>query len=103
MLDYRTHVWSSNGHRFMGTDSETDESCLTCGALYALVPSDSDPSIGHYVASNGDAAQECTGRTDLVHGYERNCEADNGRECQESRENGTCKHTDHDCNCLQCQ
>jgi hypothetical protein len=34
-------VWSTYGHRFMGTDEPTHESCLTCGAMYQLLADDS--------------------------------------------------------------
>ena len=62
-------VWSAYGHRFMSTDSEGHDSCLTCGAMYQLMALADDPSRGEYMAANGDAPMECTGDTSMAHGY----------------------------------
>lgn len=100
-------VWSSYGHRFYGTgesasDSDRDsyERCLTCGGEYVL--RNLGDGNGEYVNGAGDEPAECSGRTDLVHGYERVCQADGGPGCEASRETGTCTHTDHECDCYQC-
>lgn len=96
-----TAVWSSYGHRFMETDSVHEEQCLICGARYRLVNDDPEnPTHGAYQTASGEEPQECTGRTDLVHGYERHCENDNGRPCTEYGE--PCEHTEHNCPCVQC-
>lgn len=97
-----TSVWSTNGHIFTGTSEPDQESCLTCGALYRLV--DDGGGSGHYENTIGEAPKRCSYRTDLVHGYERHCEADNGRPCEgsENSDNGTCTHTAHVCDCLLC-
>jgi hypothetical protein len=69
MSDHITSVWSSYGHRFMSDGGEATESCLTCGAMYMLVPDESDPTSGRYTtASDGEPAQ-CTGDTGMAHGY----------------------------------
>lgn len=67
-----TSVWSSYGHHFLSTDSEEYDSCLTCGALYALVegPGPGFLASHHYAANNGDEPQECSGDTGMEHGYE---------------------------------
>jgi hypothetical protein len=100
-------VWSAYGHTFTGTgnsaseDSRSEyESCLTCGAEYVL--RNLGGGNGEYLTNNGNEPQECSGRTDLQHGYERHCEADNGRGCADSIESGRCTHTDFDCNCCLC-
>jgi len=94
-------VWSAYGHRFMSTDSEGHDSCLTCGAMYQLMALADDPSRGEYMAANGDAPMECTGDTSMAHGYpgERYC-----HEHQHPRDysDHECEHTSHDCNCLFC-
>lgn len=86
-------VWSEHGHRFIGTDSEEHESCLRCGALYALVPDAGDPTRGEYLTSRGKVPQECSGDTGRVHGYpgERVCDCEDG-----------CEHCKHDCSCILC-
>lgn len=104
--EWTWHVWSCNGHRFVSCDSSEGavcESCLTCGGHWELTPDESG-TVGYYVSSAGEPADECSGRTDMVHGYagERVCEADNGRPCEANRETGTCPHVDHECNCVQC-
>lgn len=62
-------VWSSYGHRFMSTDSEDDEVCLMCGAMYRLQRTTDDPTRGEYIAHDGSEPLPCSGRTDLNHGY----------------------------------
>jgi hypothetical protein len=102
-----TSVWSAYGHRFMSTGEQADdaglqtyEDCLTCGAQFIL--RNLGDGQGEYITNGGDQPIECSGRTDIVHGYERVCQADYGRGCQESEEGGDCEHTDHECNCVQC-
>ena len=101
-MAFITSVRSAFGHRFYGTDG--DETCLTCGAIYRLVPDDDagECTSGTYQAANGDDPTECTGRTDLVHG-EAPCEDNNGRGCEASQD-GPCEHEAwrHGCNCLLC-
>lgn len=82
-----THVWSNFGHKFMSTDCDEHESCLTCGALYQLVRHEDDPTGGDYTAANGDDPTECTHDTSMAHGYPG------------ERVDG---NTDHNCNCLLC-
>ena len=97
-------VETSHGHRFMGTDSPHQESCLNCGGTWEIIPVPGSHHMGRYVASNGDPANECTGgHSDLVHGCERVCQDNNGRECATAERLGTCPHTEHNCNCVQCQ
>lgn len=78
-------VWSAYGHTFIGEDGN-HEQCLTCGALYQLLPADDDPTRGRYCAANGDDPNNCTHDTSMVHGYPG------------EREDGP----NHDCNCLLC-
>jgi len=92
-------VWSAYGHRFLWEDGR--KACFACGAVYDLVADSDDPTRGEYVNRRGDAAMSCADLRDLVHGIERNCEVDNGKPCNGGSE--PCEHTDHDCNCLQCQ
>jgi hypothetical protein len=80
-------VWSAYGHRFIGTDEPTHESCLTCGAMYQLLALADDPTRGEYMAANGDAPMECSGDTSMTHGYPG------------ERHDG---NVDHSCNCLLC-
>ena len=96
-----TSVWSSYGHRFMSTDHETHEACLTCGAMYELQPVPGDWSRGEYMAANGDQPMECTGDTGMAHGYpgERYCHE---QQLPLDRSDHECPHVDHDCNCLFC-
>lgn len=91
-----TSVWSAYGHRFMSTDSEEHESCLTCGAMYELSPFESDPSRGEYHAANGDQPMACTSDTSMVHGYTGE------RHCAECDDIDGCGHCRHNCNCLFC-
>jgi hypothetical protein len=56
----------------MSTDSEGQEDCLTCGAVYRLVRRDDDPTGGDYETSAGFQPDECSGRTDLTHGEDGN-------------------------------
>lgn len=93
-----TSVDSAFGHRFIGTDCDEHESCLTCGAMFTLV--EVEPGHGQYVASNGDDPVDCTGDTSAVHGYggERHC--DSHDEFVTDRDE-PCEHM-HDCNCLFC-
>ncbi|GIG61140.1 hypothetical protein Lfu02_55120 [Longispora fulva] len=96
-------VWSAYGHRFQSGDSGS-ETCMTCGGTWELSET-TDPgdwNSHYYHASNGDDPDECTGNTSLAHGYERVCQNDNGRQCADDIENGTCEHTSHSCNCIQC-
>jgi hypothetical protein len=97
-----TSVRSTNGHTFMGTDSPDQEDCLTCGAQYRLV--DDGAGSGHYENTIGEQPKHCSYHTDLVHGYERHCEADNGRPCEAADlfGDGACTHTAHACDCLLC-
>jgi hypothetical protein len=90
-----TSVWSAYGHRFLPDGGEDTETCLTCGAMYQLVPDPDDPTSGTYQAADGDQPRECSGDTGLVHGYPGE------RYCHDCSEPG-CVHTDHECNCLQC-
>lgn len=91
-----TSVWSSYGHRFMSTDDESHESCLTCGAMYALTADPDDPTRGDYTTAAGEQPQECTHNTSMAHGYpgERVCDA-----CSDI---DGCENCAHDCNCLFC-
>lgn len=84
-----TSVRSAHGHQFASTDSAGMDSCMVCGALYALVPDSDDATSGQYLAANGDPAQRCTGDTSMSHGY--------------PGERGPDGNTDHDCNCLSCR
>lgn len=96
-----TSVWSSYGHRFMSTDDERHESCLTCGAMYELSPLADDPTRGEYHAANGDEPMECSRDTGMAHGYlgERYChEHQHPRDYSEHE----CEHVAHTCNCLFC-
>lgn len=106
---YRRHIWHGGGHRWMssGSDDPDQESCLTCGGEWVLRPDSADGDYGSYFGRLGpdgkpELANQCTGRTDLIHGHERHCEASNGNECEAARETGACGHTDHECNCLLC-
>lgn len=102
VIDTNWHTFMDNG----GTDTET---CLTCGGTWSFTDVVSDPvefpnSVERtYHASNGDAPERCSGDTARVHG-ETPCQTDNGRECEEARtsDDGMCKHTKHDCNCVMC-
>lgn len=105
---YRTMLSTSHGHRMMGCgDDGGCEACLTCGGHWTLAPDleyDPDGGYGSYFASNGDPADECSGNTSMVHGYERHCTmGDSGRSCEAFEGAGGCEHTDHECNCLSCQ
>ena len=102
-------VWSSYGHRFMGTGECPDEdgrdsyeSCLTCGAEYVL--KNLGDGNGEYITNGGDQPNHCTYDTGMVHGIERVCQGGNGSGCDKSKESddGTCEHTRHNCNCVQC-
>ena len=84
-------VWSAYGHRFTGTDSPEHESCLTCGAMYALVALADDPTRGEYVTIGGDEPAECTGDTSMAHGYPGERVCDDG-----------CEHCMHQCPCILC-
>lgn len=99
---YRRSLWHGGGHRWMSTDKTDHDSCLTCGVEARLRPDSSDGDYGSYFGGDGELIIDCTGRTDLVHGDERHCEADSGRECQDARDSDTCTHTDHVCNCTLC-
>ena len=54
-------VWSQYGHRFMSTDDENHEACLTCGAMYQLLARADDPTRGEYLTNAGEIPQDCTG------------------------------------------
>jgi hypothetical protein len=100
---YRRSIWHGGGHRWMSTGTVDEDSCLTCGVHATLRPErESDGDYGCYYGGDGELIIACTGRTDLVHGYERACEADSGRGCGDGQLTGICKHTDHVCNCLLC-
>jgi hypothetical protein len=90
-------VWSTYGHRFMGTDEPTHESCLTCGAMYQLLADADDPSRGEYMTVGGGPPAECTGDTGMAHGYpgERFCH-------EHQHDDEPCAHVTHDCPCLFC-
>lgn len=81
-----TSVWSSYGHRFISEDGY--ERCLTCGAVYELVPNPSYPGStrGDYIAADGSEPRQCSGDPSEVHGHPG------------EREDGP----DHHCNCLLC-
>lgn len=78
-------VWSAFGHRFIGEDGN-HEQCLTCGAVFQLLPEPSDPARGSYCAVDGSDPVWCSGDTGTVHGY------------PSEREDGP----NHGCNCLLC-
>ncbi len=88
-------ITSSYGHRFTGTDSPDRESCLTCGAMYALL--NLGAGYGEYHCADGGTPAPCTGDTRMAHGYpgERHCQT-----CPPMVD--TCRHTRHDCPCLFC-
>lgn len=102
-----TSVWSTYDHVFMRTGEEDENEnpysvCMTCGAEYVLLRKVYDLTSGDYSTHNGEFPLYCTGRTDLVHGYERVCQNENGRACAAYDEVGDCNHTSHNCNCIQC-
>lgn len=99
---YRRSIWHTGGHRWMGTGTIDRDSCLTCGSGGLLRPDSVDGDYGSYLGGDGELIMSCSGRTDLVHGPERHCEADNGRGCADSLESGVCRHTDHECTCQLC-
>jgi hypothetical protein len=83
-------VWSAHGHRFMSTDTEGHESCLTCGAMYQLVPTPDASHDGEYLAADGSEPMECTHDTNMAHGYPG------------ERDDSHSATVEHDCNCLFC-
>jgi hypothetical protein len=89
-------VWSAHGHRFMSTDDENTEQCITCGAMYQLLADAEDPRTGYYLTSVGDEPAECSGDTAMTHGYpgERHCE-----HCDQPE---GCEHCNHQCPCILC-
>lgn len=104
---YRQNLYHGGNHRWMGTDTTDRDSCLTCGVLGQLRPDlDFDPEghFGSYYGGDGKLIIDCTGCTDLVHGYERICEGVTGRGCDawQASSGETCEHVDHTCNCLLC-
>lgn len=99
---YRRRLWSARGHQWMTTGTVDRDACLTCGAEGLLRPGPADGDYGDHHGGDGEPLAECTGRTDLVHGPERHCEADGGRGCADEQLTGTCEHTSHDCNCQLC-
>lgn len=87
-----TSVDSTAGHRFI-TEYDTEEICLTCGAVYVLAPDDVDPTHGRYETLTGDPIEWCSGDTTKLHGYERwctNCESEE------------CSHATAPCDCHRC-
>ena len=88
-------VWSTYAHQFVGTDTPEIDSCLVCGGQWRLI--DLGDGRGEYVDRNGGTPDRCSGDNERVHGYERNCEADNGRQCQECANGGTCRRVNHNC------
>ncbi len=92
-----TSVWSSYGHRFMSTDCEDHEACLTCGAMYQLVPLADDPTRGEYTTASGDEPADCTHDTMMVHAYSGEAWCDS---CDNA--DGGCSHCVHDCPCIAC-
>jgi hypothetical protein len=101
---YRRSIWHGGGHRLMSTGTVDEDSCLTCGVYATLRPDSEDGDYGSYFGGDGELIITCTGRTDLVHGSVQECEADNGRPCDEAltSDTGNCTHIDHVCNCLLC-
>ncbi|MAS55574.1 MAG: hypothetical protein CMJ44_13305 [Pimelobacter sp.] len=94
-----TTVESAYGHRFISTDSDGHESCLTCGALFELT--DRGDGTGIYTTAYGDEPERCTGDTGMAHGYpgERYCHEHQHPLDYDEHE---CSHVDHRCNCLLC-
>jgi hypothetical protein len=86
-----TSVWSSYGHTFMSDGEEPYESCLTCGAMYQLLPVEGDPTRGEYSANNGDEPKACTYNTSMGHG--------DPYECGDDPDDPNYLH---DCNCVVC-
>jgi hypothetical protein len=101
---YRRSIWHDGGHRWMSTGTVDEDSCLTCGVHATLRSDSADGDHGSYFGGDGELIITCTWRTDLVHGSVRECEADNGRPCDEAltSDTGNCTHIDHVCNCLHC-
>lgn len=95
-------VWSSFGHRFMSTDTPNEETCLTCGATYVLVPDPDEPTRGEYRNAHGDDPMACSGRTDLVHGLERDCPGAHSGWGATCDPNEPCEHVTHTCDCVIC-
>lgn len=87
-------TWSSYGHRFYSGDDGYD-SCMTCGAQYAIVPTPDETWDFKWTAADGSDPQECSYDTGRCHGYERYC-----HECDPNGD--PCPHVSHDCNCVQC-
>ncbi len=101
-------VVDTNWHTFMQNSSKTTETCLTCGATFEFTDTVADPEFPNsvtrtYHALNGDTPARCSGDTGRVHG-EAPCEGETGNGCEESQtsDNGSCSHTNHDCNCAAC-
>lgn len=88
---------SSHGHTFVSTDTPREDSCLTCGALFTLLVG--EDGYDYYVGGNGERATECSGDTSMIHG-EAPCDTCEGDALDDD---GTCSHTNHDCNCLLCR
>lgn len=96
------YIHSQRGHHLTGTDSPSQERCITCGAVYTVaVRSD---GVGRLITQAGEDASWCSGDTARVHGTERVCEAGNGQRCAQSRDSDDdrCEHVDHDCDCDLC-
>lgn len=102
-------VWSAYGHWFggsMGYDTpdhphSSYEECITCGARYIL--RNLGGMSGEYLTADGSEPMECSDITDrAAHGPERHCDHDNGRSCPAFTDEGTCEHTDYECNCVLC-
>lgn len=97
-----TSVQSAYGHTFQGTNAEDQESCLSCGAEYRLV--NNGDGSGEYLNAAGESPSSCPGADGYraAHGYERHCEAENGRSCETFQDNGSCAHTAYECDCVLC-
>ena len=94
------YIHSQRGHHLTGTDSPSQERCITCGAVYTMaVRSD---GVGRLITQAGEDASYCSGDTARVHGTERVCEGITGSGCQDAYGDGSCAHTDHDCDCDLC-
>lgn len=73
-------------HLFLSADEGV--SCLVCGAYY------DQTRIDHGIYGT------CSGRTDLVHGYDWSSHSLDG--CAAFDRCGSCEHTDFECDCDLC-
>lgn len=71
-------------HRWIGTDEDPHEVCLTCGGMWVW-----DSYAGRHVGIDGTPAVNCTRNTAQCHHYAGECPAE---EC----------NLDSNCNCLHC-